>query len=167
METQTQQIDLRKVAHSKEFLSEQQIRELEENGYICVEYKDNVNGGKRARFVKVRNGEPKEHLCAICDIIDFLREQEYETAFNTKESPDIVFVFDNKKWGIQVETGAEFSNDSEGFKKKVNWMNKNYGNNWVFFVLDKEVEDEYKQFGKTLSPLNFKEGINNVLAQTN
>jgi len=166
METKTKQveIDLKKIAFNLRDLSEEQIKELKESGYTNIEYDNYVTGKSVNRLIKLREEEPAEHLCVICDIIDFLRDKGMEVNFNSN-SPDIEFIFDNKKWGIEVETGNEYLNNKNQFLAKQKMLRNTFGERWLYVVTNSEMVKFYRTYKLAVAPKNFEGVLNDHLSE--
>ena len=67
--------------------------------------------------------------------------QIYETI-----EPDIVFNWNNREVAIEVETGKRHISRVE---KKVKFLNKKYGEDWFFVVINWKDKEKYAKLGKT------------------
>ncbi len=165
MEEQKQELDFKKIAHNSIDLSTEQVKELETNGYKEISYQSEITKKEEKRFVKLREGEPTEHICLICDIIDYLRAKGLDVKFNHSGNPDIEFTFDNKKWGIEVQTGEEYLKRKKQFQKKIKLLNRDFGERWFYVLTNPDVVKFYSVYKRSTDSSNFVRVLDDYLSR--
>ena len=142
-------IDLSKGFYKKSELNNDEVEELRRNGYSISKHIGLFGGRAEEYLLKPRYNESAEHFAVIKLIEKHIRKYTDKIwLFETKE-PDIVFEIDNKKYAIEVETGDKHRNARNKLLKKVDYLNKEYGNNWFFVVTDWIHKENYIKLGKT------------------
>ena len=50
--------------------------------------------------------------------------------------------------------GKNLRNNRKQFLEKVDWLNKNFGDNWFFVVTNRDLVKKYKKYGRTFTRKN-------------
>ncbi|MFH0711552.1 MAG: DUF87 domain-containing protein [archaeon] len=123
----------------KDYLIKKEFRE---------EFFKSISSNKKEKyFIKPRFNETPNHLFVIYDIKNYLERKGIQVELYATKKPDIVFSLNNKKYAIEVETGAGLSKISR-MEEKLKVL-KNY-DEWFFVVTDRNKVKAYKKFGKSV-----------------
>jgi hypothetical protein len=147
-------VDCDVLVHKKSKLSIEEQEYLIKKGFKEELLKSISSETKERFFVKPRFNESINHLFAIYDIKDYLEKKGIKVDTFVTRKPDILFELNNKKYAIEVETGAVLSKKSR-LKEKLKILN-NY-DEWFFVVTNKNKVQKYKEYGKTID-LRFLRG---------
>lgn len=133
---------------------------LTSRGFIETEQTD-INGKKNNYLVLHDKFESPVHIICVKEIVDYLKHFTQEIQTYRTVMPDIVFEANGKKYAIEVETG-EILRDKKKMQNKVELLKKRYGNNWFFFVTNRNLEKKYSKLGETSTKRNIKLKINKI-----
>ncbi|MBU2576472.1 MAG: hypothetical protein KKF50_02000 [Nanoarchaeota archaeon] len=160
MYTKSKIVPDQKVYLKKE-LDESDLAFLTSEGFIETE-QTNIDGQKRNYIVFNDKFESPIHIICIKEIVDYLKDFTEEIKTYRTVMPDIVFTHNNKEHAIEVETGVIIKRDKKKLRNKIDLLNKRYGNNWFFFVTNRNLEKEYSKLGETSTKRNIKSKINKI-----
>jgi type IV secretory pathway VirB4 component len=153
-------IMLNQRAYLKKELSPAELAFLNTSGF--KEVKERSISGKDETYLVVEDKtESPRHIICIKEIVDYLKQFTQDVQTYRTVKPDIVFKANGTEQAIEVETGK--INNLTQLKKKVANLKKYYGNNWFFFVINRNLRKYYKKFGETYSKRNIKLKIDKLL----
>lgn len=152
-------LDLDQKAYIKKELDKSQIICLETNGFKEV-HQVGISGKKEVYLVIDDKKESPGHIICIKEIMDYLKSFTQDVSTFRSVKPDIVFKANEKEYAIEVETGK--INNLKQLKEKVENLKKYYGENWFFFVVDRNLRKYYEKFGTTYSKRNIKLKIDKI-----
>jgi len=75
---------------------------------------------------------------------------------------DITFIFKNKTFALEVETGKLLSKHNQ-LKEKIDYMNKKYSKRWMFIVSHRKLATKYRKFGLTSARSRMSENLSKLL----
>ncbi len=131
----------------KNNLNKEEIKYLLSKGYHEAIFDSLVSNKKETFLLQPRHNESLTHLFTIYDLAEYLEKKGYSTEKYATKKPDIVLRKGNKKFAIEVETGAVLSKVSR-MKEKLEVL-KNY-DGWFFVVTDRNKVKKYKEFGESV-----------------
>jgi len=112
-------------------------------------------GCKDYWLIKLGLKESAEHFLLVKLITAYITRYFGFPVWNYKtKMPDIIFEFKNRKVAIEVETGKNLRSNRRQFLEKVEWLNKNFGDNWFFVVTNRDLVKKYKKYGRTFTRKN-------------
>ncbi|MCA9487803.1 MAG: DUF87 domain-containing protein [Nanoarchaeota archaeon] len=120
---------------------------LSKKGFKEVYFKSLSKSKKEKYFVKPRFNETPKHLLVIWNIKNYLENKGIKVDLYITKKPDIVFKLDNKKYAIEVETGAGLSKISR-MKEKLKVLEEY--DFWFFVVTDRNKVKSYKKIGESV-----------------
>ena len=134
---------------------------LIKRGFKIINYR-NIDGKKQEYIIKYYKNESFQHMIWIYEISNYLKifSQNIQTPRTSKA--DIIFEVKNKKYAIEVETGKILAKDKTKIIRKTEYLKKDFGNNWFFFVTNLNLKKNYAKFGETLEPRNIKSKISRL-----
>jgi hypothetical protein len=91
----------------------------------------------------------------VYDIAEYLKSKNIQFRLFNSVNPDIVFTINGKEGAIEIETGKVYTKDRRKLKEKVKSLIKNYKDNWLFVVTNRDLCPTYNNFGKTLTRKTF------------
>ena len=146
-------------AYLKKELSKAELAFLTTSGFKEVKEKS-ISGKDEIYLVIEDKHESPSHIIYIKEITDYLKQftQDIQTYRSVK--PDIVFNVNGEEYAIEVETGK--INNLKRLKEKAANLKKYYGDNWFFFVINRNLRSYYQKFGKTYSKRNIKLKIKKI-----
>ena len=127
---------------------------LNSEGFISVREKS-LDEKERYYMVFDDKFESPKHIILVKEIVDYLKKFTKEIETYRTTMPDIVFTCNDRKYAIEVETGGGLKDKSK-IKNKVELCNKRFGKNWLFFVINRNLEKEYAKFGRVSTKRNIK-----------
>lgn len=122
---------------------------------------NNLDGKQRAYLVFNDKYESPNHIICTKEIVDFLKKFTDDIKTFRTVMPDVVFTCNDKSYAIEVETGT-IIRDKKKMQNKIDLLNKNYKNNWFFFVTNRNMEKEYLKYGKVTTKRNIKIKIRQI-----
>ena len=146
-------------AYLKKELSPAELKFLTTSGFKEVKEKS-ISGKNEIYLVIEDKNESPNHIICIKEIVDYLKQftQDIQTYRTVK--PDIVFNANGEKYAIEIETGK--MNNLKRLKEKVIALKKYYGDNWFFFVTNRNLFNYYSKFGKVMNKRTLKTKINKI-----
>jgi len=75
---------------------------------------------------------------------------------------DITFIFNNKTFALEVETGKLLSKHNQ-LKEKIDYLNKKYSKRWMFIVSHRNLAAKYRKFGLTSARSRMSENLQKML----
>jgi hypothetical protein len=147
-------------AYLENELGEGEIKFLTTSGFVEVEQTD-LDGKKNFYLVFQDKFESPVHIICIKEIVDYLKQFTQDIQTYRTIMPDIVFEANAKKYAIEVETG-EIIRDKKKMQNKISLLKRRYGNNWFFFVTNRNLEKEYSKLGETSTKRNIKSKIDKI-----
>jgi len=148
-------------AYLKSELNEADLRYLETSGFKEVR-QTGISGKKQAYMVIDDKHESPSHIICIKEIIDYLKQFTQEIRTYRTVKPDIVFDVNGKEFAIEVETGSVIK-DKKKFQNKLNLLNKKFGDNWYFFVTNRDISKYYSKYGKLMDKRTIKTKIDKII----
>jgi len=125
-------------------------------GYKLFSYYNFFKSKKEKFLVKERPKEKYIHIINTFLIKEFLENKNIKGVYTpASTSADIEFKIKNQLLGIEVETGTQFLKNKNALKEKIEYNNRRY-ENWAFFVTDRNLYQNYKQYGKIMTKKNIK-----------
>ena len=146
-------------AYLKKELNPAELKFLTTSGFKEVKEKS-ISGKDETYLVIEDKNESPNHIICIKEITDYLKQftQDIQTYRTVK--PDIVFNVNGEKYAIEVETGK--INNLKQLKEKVGNLEKYYGDNWFFFIINRNLFNYYSKFGKVMNKRTLKTKINKI-----
>jgi Holliday junction resolvase len=146
-------------AYLKRELDKAELSFLITSGFKEIKEKS-ISGKDEVYLVVEDKNESPSHIICIKEIVDYLKQftQDIQTYRSVK--PDIVFNANGKKFAIEVETGK--INNLKQLKEKVENLKKYYGDNWCFFVTNRDLSKYYSKFGKLMNKRTVKTKIDKI-----
>jgi hypothetical protein len=141
-------------------LSDLDRRILLEEGFTRVEQTD-INGKNQTYIVFEDKFESPRHIISVKEIVDFLKIFTDEIITYRTTMPDIVFGANEKKYAIEVETGTIIK-DKKKMQNKIELLKERFGENWFFFVTNRNLEKKYSKLGETSTKRNIKFKIRKI-----
>ena len=126
-----------------------------------VKYRD-IDGRNQTYLVKYYKNESFQHMIWVYEISKYLKKftQKIETPRTSKA--DVIFKAGEKQIAIEIETGKILAKDKTKIKRKVEYLNKEFGKNWFFFVTNLHLKKNYSKFGETLENRGIKSKISRL-----
>jgi len=121
----------------------------------------NIDGKEKRYLVFDDKYESPNHIICVKEIVDFIKKFTDDIKTYRTVMPDIVFSCNGKEFAIEVETGT-IIRDMKKMQNKIDLLNKNYKNNWFFFVTNRNMEKEYSKLGKVATKRNIKLKIRQI-----
>jgi hypothetical protein len=146
-------------AYLKKELDPAELKFLTTSGFKEVKERGISKKNETYLVIEDKNESPT-HIICIKEITDYLKQFTQDIQIYRTVKPDIVFDANGKKYAIEVETGKW--KDAKRLKEKVANLNKYYGDNWFFFVTNRNLSRYYEKFGKTGSKRNIKLKIDKI-----
>ena len=141
-------------------LTPTEIKVAKEKGYT-VEYEYCVSEKKFIHVLvgKVLNHSPS-HIFLVWSTINLLHKFPAIKKITTSVTvnPDVSFKFKGKWYAIEIEKGSLLYKKDQ-LKNKIELLNKNYGNRWIFLVSKRELVKKYRKFGKVSTRKDLKKNI--------
>jgi len=156
-------VDENKRFFRKSELNKENINYLLSKSYKEAEYKSLVTNKKEKFLLQPRHNESLTHLFVVYDTAEYLEKKGYEVQKYTTKKPDIVFIINDKKYAIEVETGSMI-NQKKLFNEKLKLLNKDY-DEWFFVVTDRNLTKKYQKFGKSVGLRYLKLAISKLPRQ--
>ena len=146
-------------AYLKKELGEAELKFLQTSGFKEVKEKSISEKNEVYLVIEDKNESPS-HIICIKEISDYLKQftQDIQTYRSVK--PDLVFDANGNEFAIEVETGK--MNNLGRLREKVRNLKKYYGENWYFFVTNRNLFKYYSKFGKVLNKRTLKTKIDKV-----
>ena len=134
-------------AYLKKELNLAELKFLTTSGFKEVKEKS-ISGKNEIYLVIEDKNESPNHIICIKEIADYLKQftQDIQTYRTVK--PDIVFNANGEKYAIEVETGK--MNNLKRLKEKVITLKKYYGDNWFFFVTNRNLQQVLSEIWRNL-----------------
>lgn len=153
-------IDLTNLVHKSANLADEEKKYLKNKGFVEESFKSIISNKKENYLLKPRFNETKTHLFVIYDIKNYLERKKIEVELYATKKPDVVFTYKNKKYALEVETGAVLTKISR-MKEKLDML-KDY-NSWAFVVTNPNKVGKYKKFGKAIDVRYIRRYLKKVL----
>jgi len=155
----------RKRVFKKSDLDERQIKALKEDGFQQVNQFDVLERKFIPVFIKPYENmnHSREHIFLVWSVkrllehlgIDIIEE-------HLTKGADITFKY-NKKWfALEIETG-KLLHAPKQLKEKVNYLNKQYPNRWLFIVSNEKLVSKYADYGLSTPRNRVQENIEKLL----
>ena len=146
-------------AYLKKELNPAELKFLTTSGFKEVKEKS-ISGKNEIYLVIEDKNESPSHIICIKEITDYLKQftQDIQTYRTVK--PDIVFNANGEKYAIEVETGK--MNNLKRLKEKVITLKKYYGDNWFFFVTNRNLQGTIQNLEKLITKETLKLKINKI-----
>src|SRR3989339_1959548 len=148
-------VDHRKQVHLSRELSEDDMKYLKEKGFIEIKYKG-IEGKFKRYFVKKYPNESPQHMIWVYEITNYLKKFTDKVDTPRTSKADLIFEVEGKKYAIEVETGKLIEKDKSKIQKKVEYLKKDFGDNWFFFVTNLHLKKKYHKFGSTVDHRGIK-----------
>jgi len=152
-------VDETKRVHLSKNLTKDEKDYLIKKGFREELFKSLSLNKKEKYFIKPRFNETPNHLFVIYDIKNYLEKKGIKVELYATKKPDIVFNLNNKKYAIEVETGAVLTKVSR-MEEKLKML-KNY-NEWFFVVTDRNKIKSYKKFGESVDLRYLKQRLSKI-----
>lgn len=110
-----------------------------------------ICGKKASYLIKPGLNESTEHLFLVYNITEVLKSFGFSVWNYKTVKPDIIVQFKNRKIAIEIETGTHLRSSVKQFKKKIEYLNDNFGNDWIIVVTNRNLLRKYKKFGPTFT----------------
>jgi len=147
-------------------LSKDDIKYLESKRYEEFESKSITSDKTEKYLIKPRYNESLPHCFLTYDIANYVKKFADEIRLYETKQPDIVFKINHKIYAIEVETGKAIIHHRKLLMKKVNSLNKNYGENWFFVVTDRKFSSKYSRLGQTTDKRYIKSKIDKIVKES-
>ncbi len=152
----------------KSELNEIQIKVLKEKGFEQVNQFDILE----KRFISVliklyeKLNHSREHIFLVWSVKQLLEKMGIDIIEeHLTKGADITFKH-NKKWfAIEIETGKLLRAPKQ-LRKKVNYLNKQYPERWLFIVSNEKLVSRYAEFGLSTQRNRVQENIEKLLKNT-
>lgn len=146
-------------------LNEIQIKTLKEKGFEQVNQFDILE----KRFISVlikpyeKLNHSREHIFLVWSVKRFLEKMGIEVIEeHLTKGADITFKHNQKWFAIEIETGKLLKAPKQ-LKEKVNYLNKQYPNRWLFVVSNEKLVPRYAEFGLSTQRNRVQENIEKLL----
>ena len=130
-------------------LNVHEVNYLLKKDYIITEKKSLVSGKKELFMLKPRFNESVNHMFMVYDIADFLERKGIKVKKFILRNPDISFIRNSRKIGIEIETGKRYIKNKKAVIRKIDELNNKY-DFWFFVVTDKKFIKKYRKLGKVI-----------------
>jgi hypothetical protein len=151
-ETPTPPTQQDKGFYKKANLSEAEVKQLLDKGYVLSEHVGLFGGRREEYLLKPRQNESPEHFFTVKAIEEYLRQYTKDVTLYETTKPDIVFTANGKQVAIEVETGLKLRKTNTRIEEKVRMLNEQYGTDWFFVVIKaREDREKYAKFGTSYS----------------
>ncbi len=158
-------IDEDKGIFLKKDLNEDEIQFLFNKGYVLSSHVSINETVQKDYMLKPRFNESLSHFFLIKDIENYLKKFTKKVYLYETTKPDIVFIVQNKKIAIEVETGETLKTRKDQIENKIRLLNKNY-DDWFFVVTDKYVKRKYEKYKETYTRFEISEVIEKILKKS-
>ena len=117
-------------------------------------------------FVRPVMGHSATHTFLVWSVkrlledFDVTKIEEHET-----KDADITFIYRNKKYAIEIETGTLLRKERQ-LKNKAHYLNNKYPNRWFFIVSNRNLQPQYKRYGITTQRNRVSETLQKLLETT-
>lgn len=153
-------VDLNERAYIKKDLDEVDLNFLISSGF--KEFKQtNLSGDKETYLVIHNRSESPNHIICVKEISDYIRRFTEDIRLYKTAMPDIVFNANGKEYAVEIETG-EVIKDKKKMQNKINLLQNKFGDNWFFFVTNRNLLKKYSKLGKTTSRRTIKNRIDKL-----
>lgn len=153
-------VDSNKRVHLSKLLTKDDKKFLLNQGFKEESFKSIYSKQKEKYFVKPRFNETGTHLFVTYDLKNYLEKKKIKVELYTTKKPDLVFTYKDKRYALEVETGAGLTKISR-MKDKLETL-KNY-DIWSFVVTNRNKVKKYKKFGKTIDTRYLRREIDKML----
>jgi len=150
-------------AYLKKDLDQSELKFLTTSGFKEVKERG-ISKKKETYLVIDDKHESPNHIICIKEIVDYLKQFTSDIKTYRSVKPDIVFDANGEDYAVEVETGK--INHLKQLKKKVANLKKYYGDNWYFFVTNRNLFKFYSRFGKVISKRTIKTKIDKVFKKS-
>jgi len=156
-----------KGCYKKEDLSKEEIEYRLKNGYHESQQWDFETRKSETFLLKPRFNESDSHMFLIYRIAEYLKKFTSKIWLFETEKPDIIFLYNGKKYAIEVETGMMYEKAPQKLKKKVETLYRDFGDNWFFVVTRQKKYWKYSKLGQTCVRKDVIEMLNKFLEVKN
>ena len=147
-------------AYLKKELSKAELAFLVASGFKEV-LQAGLLGKKETYLVIEDKHESPGHIICIKEITDYLKQFTQEVRTYRTAMPDIVFNANGTEYAIEVETG-EVLKSKKRMQQKIDFIKKKFGKNWLFFVINRNLEEKYSKLGITTNKRSIKFKIRQI-----
>lgn len=113
-----------------------------------------LDGKKEKYLLRPRFNESPQHCFLTFEIADYLKKFTDKVYLYQTKRPDIIFEIGKNKFAIEIETGKILKSNKKQILDKVDILKKEFGNNWIFVVTDRNLVSEYSKYGETYEKRN-------------
>ncbi len=145
----------------KKDLNENEVKYLLAKNYVISKQKS-INSEKEEYYLlKPRFKESEKHFFVMHDIANYLNKNKINAQISLTKTADVIFILNNKRQAIEVETGAVLSNVNH-LKTKIELLNQGY-DEWFFVVTNRNKVKNYSRFGKTIDLRYLKTNLDKII----
>ncbi|MCX6742054.1 MAG: hypothetical protein NTX24_02675 [Candidatus Pacearchaeota archaeon] len=149
----------------KSELRDKEIEALKEQDFEQVNQFDVLERKQISVLIKPyeKLNHSREHIFLVWSVKRFLESRRIERIEeHLTKGADITFKH-NKKWfAIEIETGSMLEK-SKRLKEKVDYLNRQYPNRWMFVVSNEKLVSRYAEFGLSTSRNRVPENLEKLL----
>jgi len=148
----------------KDKLAEKEINALTKSEYYFVNEYSILEKKRIPVLIKPFGNHSFSHEFLVWDLKRLLDKtsgikniQEHLT-----RDADITFIFKNRTFALEVETGKLLSKHNQ-LKEKIDYLNKKYSKRWMFIVSHRNLAVKYRKFGLTSARSRMSENLSKLL----